>query len=296
MIRGRGIARRRSLAVSLSDEMDDLRPQYPSFPFVRLPEEGASAVMTWLGLDEPFPARQVCDRRTGTAGWFLCRFHDRARIAFDGRLRRQPAGTTVLWAPGQRHYYASSARPFSHSYVFVAGPSADRLARACGAATNRPLAGVDRGALDYYIYGLIVERLGGRSADSEVIENLLANLLALVGRSYRGQADPVDPRVARVKRMLDRHFDRPFALADLAGEVHVSVPHLCELFQGAYRTSPMAYLQGRRLQQARYLLHDRSLSIAQIARRVGYDDPKYFSRVFRRHVGTSPTAFRRQHG
>ncbi len=56
--------------------------------------------------------------------------------------------------------------------------------------------------------------------------------------------------------------------------------------------SPINYLIGVRLRQARYLLLDRQLQISEIARRVGYDDLFHFSKLFKKHFGLSPRALR----
>lgn len=272
--------------------VDDLRAQYPDFPFARFDDPPVGSIMNWLGLNEEFPADQICDRSGGTVEYFICQFYDPVLIDLDGELRTYPPGTLVIWAPGQPQVYGAEAAPFRHSYVFAVTRSLQRLMRTLDIPTSQPLLGLPRDRFEYYIYGLIAERFAGARSDSQAVENLLANLVMLISEWHRGQAQKVDERAQRVRRALETRFAATFSLADLARLTHVSVPHLCALYKQAYGVSPLADLATIRIRQARYLLQDQRLSVAEVARRIGYEDPKYFSRVFRQHVGVSPRAFR----
>ena len=68
------------------------------------------------------------------------------------------------------------------------------------------------------------------------------------------------------------------------------------MFNREVGISPWDYLNRYRVAQARQLLQATADSVQVIARRVGITDPAYFSRVFRRIVGESPTDFRRGNG
>jgi AraC-like DNA-binding protein len=68
-----------------------------------------------------------------------------------------------------------------------------------------------------------------------------------------------------------------------------------EVFRRVMGTTPAGYICGLRMAKARGLLLDPDLPIGDIAALCGYDDPLYFSRVFRRECGVSPTEYRR-HG
>ena len=67
---------------------------------------------------------------------------------------------------------------------------------------------------------------------------------------------------------------------------------LYRLFMQEYGVSPAAYLREKRLAHARQLLQSSGLHVAEIARSVGYPDPLYFTKVFTRRFGCTPTAFR----
>ena len=123
------------------------------------------------------------------------------------------------------------------------------------------------------------------------------------------QVDALPERFARVlgeyeryltaERNLTPHTVRAYT-ADVAGllehAARLGIP-LPEL-RGAVRRSTgegvKEYLLGIRLSRAKELLARTDLPVAGVARRVGYEDPAYFSRLFSRRVGMAPVRFRAQ--
>jgi len=77
-------------------------------------------------------------------------------------------------------------------------------------------------------------------------------------------------------------------LEALSRRVHLSIPHLCAQFKRYFGVSVIGYVIQLRLHQAAYLLQDQTLTITDVARRVGYDDIFYFSKLFKSRYGASP--------
>jgi len=70
---------------------------------------------------------------------------------------------------------------------------------------------------------------------------------------------------------------------------------LCQLFKARTGLAPLEWLIRYRIEQAGKLLKDSGFPVAEIARRVGFDDPSFFARVFRKRTGLSPSSYRRKH-
>ncbi|MGV9499312.1 AraC family transcriptional regulator [Streptomyces sp. NPDC003642] len=107
---------------------------------------------------------------------------------------------------------------------------------------------------------------------------------------YRGLADPV------LAPALEAFHDRPaqaWTVASLAARSGVSRALFAKRFTRLMGRSPLAYLTECRLDEAAALLTDTDLSIARVAKAVGYADAFGFSAAFKRHKGLSPSAFRR---
>ncbi|MDD3925095.1 MAG: AraC family transcriptional regulator [bacterium] len=85
------------------------------------------------------------------------------------------------------------------------------------------------------------------------------------------------------------------SLDDLAAEMGSSKCHFIRQFKRATGISPWLYILRLKVDKAKELLLDPRNSVADVARIVGFSDPNYFSRVFSKTAGISPSAFRRNY-
>ena len=90
---------------------------------------------------------------------------------------------------------------------------------------------------------------------------------------------------------LEQHiFDSSLTVAQIAACAGVSETYFRRIFQAVYNQSPKQYIQSKRLSQAQAILESGHFtSIQSVAAMVGYEDPLYFSRAFKRKYGTAPS-------
>ncbi len=103
-----------------------------------------------------------------------------------------------------------------------------------------------------------------------------------------------DERVDRAVAYLLKHFAENPDAAALARECHLSVSRFAHLFRETTGTSPLRYLENLRIWRAQEMLIGTSRSIKEISQSVGFADPLYFSKAFRRKAGVGPRDFRKQ--
>ncbi len=122
----------------------------------------------------------------------------------------------------------------------------------------------------------------------EIIYRLLAGAqgsrmrhLATIG----GQAH----RMARAVKKLSESFDRPFRAEDMARELGMSVSGFHAHFKAVTAMSPLQFQKQLRLQEARRLMLSEGLDASEAGYRVGYRDPSFFSREYKRQFGDAPT-------
>ena len=96
----------------------------------------------------------------------------------------------------------------------------------------------------------------------------------------------------RVRDRIDREFDRPLNVEELASGVHMSAGHLSRRFRAAYGESPYSYLMTRRIERAMALIRRGDLSITDICFGVGFSSLGTFSTRFSELVGLSPSRYR----
>lgn len=102
-------------------------------------------------------------------------------------------------------------------------------------------------------------------------------------------------RFARAKNLFDARFQEPrLQISDVAETLHITTNHLSKLFRQEVGMSALDYLQGVRLEYAIHLLRDHSLTVQEIAHESGFETANYFTRLFRRKTGMTPSAFRKQ--
>jgi transcriptional regulator GlxA family with amidase domain len=95
------------------------------------------------------------------------------------------------------------------------------------------------------------------------------------------------------KREICSRLDQAVPLAELARAVNVSPGHFVRAFKQSTGQPPHRWLVEQRIEKARQLLVNTSLSLAEIALACGFSDQSHFARAFSRAMHTSPSAWRR---
>jgi len=119
----------------------------------------------------------------------------------------------------------------------------------------------------------------------------LASLLLIELRRTVAVED-VDPGVRRVFDVIEAEFRRDLSLRDVAARVGLSRGYLTTLVRNRTGRTVQQWITERRLAEARKLLAETSKPVSIVGRDVGWPDPAYFARVFKRSVGTSPRQWR----
>ena len=102
-----------------------------------------------------------------------------------------------------------------------------------------------------------------------------------------------DEGIGRALLLIHQQPAKPWTVATLARQVHMSRSRFAERFRMAMDQSPMTYIAEWRLQRALALLANQGVNVAEIADRVGYRSTTAFSRAFKNRFGRAPSAFRR---
>ena len=102
---------------------------------------------------------------------------------------------------------------------------------------------------------------------------------------------------ARAVELILLHYNQPeLSVEWVSRELKVSAVHLRRIFLKHSNSSPIKYINHIRLEQAKKLLQFSNLTIGEIALSVGYTDALYFSRIFKNHLGLSPTEYKKYIG
>lgn len=141
----------------------------------------------------------------------------------------------------------------------------------------------------------VQRRIRGKAA--AITADMAAIEWLLVSAAFNPEpcaADPARPSnaLAALLQAIDADLGKPWSLDQLARRAHTSRASVVRLFHGGVGTSPAAYLQQRRMQEAASLLRRGQHAVSEVAERVGYSSQAAFSTAFRRHFGCAPSAVR----
>lgn len=92
---------------------------------------------------------------------------------------------------------------------------------------------------------------------------------------------------------INDNYQLPITISAIADVINCDRRRLAYLFEKQIGLSPIQYLTEYRLKQAKYLLRSTSIPINEIAEYVGYTDPYYFCKLFKKHYSCTPTQFRK---
>lgn len=233
------------------------------------------------------------DRPRGTGDRLMMYFHQACEVT-DGEGRRlRPPGSLVFWPSGSPHFYGSGQGPWCHSWLHGDGKVMDQLFKQTGVLENRVITGFDGSRFASFLEAVHRELSHGDRADGLILQNLLENMLREVRRHGSPMAG-IPKGLAEVHRHLENNYRQVGTVAQWAAMAGYSVPHFSALWRKNYGSSPLHFAINLRLGQAAYLLRDQNLTVAAIAEACGFEDLYYFSRLFKKHQGKSPRAYRKE--
>lgn len=151
--------------------------------------------------------------------------------------------------------------------------------------------------LERYWQGVINEWASRQRPEAYLRMRSWARLIVLEllqDNAQRGRLryEPLDPLITQMLDELNQHLDAPLSLRALASRSGYSPQHLNRLFNKALGMTPLQYQAKLRLERAAALLSEGKLTVRGVAERLGFDDPYYFSRLFKQHFGQSPAEHR----
>ena len=122
--------------------------------------------------------------------------------------------------------------------------------------------------------------------NSKYLHQLFSSLLSLLA----SRSEAAYPYKRAIEMLEDITVNA--SVEDIAKMYKVSIPHFIRSFKNCYGTTPCQYRISCQLALARNLLRDTTLPLAAVAEECGFSDPFYFSRIFKRHTGVSPSRYR----
>ncbi len=132
--------------------------------------------------------------------------------------------------------------------------------------------------------------------EPEKMTSAMRILDACTGYEYlKGLIRHADGRIdLRLAAHINDRLTEELTVRGLCSEFHLSHSEIYSIFREYFNATPAEYIKSRRLDKACRLLKETDMPVGEIARRCGIPDYNYFSKIFKRSLGTSPREYRKQ--
>lgn len=225
------------------------------------------------------------------AGWY--ELYDKRTIL--------KAGEFVILPAGVPHTYGASDNPWTIYWVHFSGEHSSIYAKGAQTPQSIDVKVNSRIGNRNLLFDemLVTLEKGEQLEDLRYVSSLLHYYLATMRYLYQyrhAQPDksiaPIDAVIHYMKENIETHI----TLEDIARYMGYSVSHFSAFFRQHTGHSPIQYLNIIRIERACELMRETDLKLNQISNLVGIEDNYYFSRLFSKQMGMSPTAYRAQFG
>jgi AraC family transcriptional regulator, transcriptional activator of pobA len=220
-----------------------------------------------------------------------------------------PHAPVVITIPPETVHGFRFAKEVEGNVVTVPFGRVERLLDSCPGARDMflrpqvvPLArpGLPALEIERLTAAIAVEFAASSAWRSPLIEAHLVAMLVLVARLVSDHVvqserfSPLNRRAMEFRVLVDRTYRNRLSVAEYAAKLGTSQTHLNRICRAAFNESALALIDRRIILEATRDLTFTLKSIKEIAVSLGFDDQAYFTRFFTKHVGLSPTQFRRR--
>ena len=205
----------------------------------------------------------------------------------------------VLYQPRQEQKYDYFCEDKPEVYwIHFTGSDVKNILRKYEIPMDDPIFYSGASAAYAYLFKEIINEIQTcRVGYEELLTMYLRQIFLLVQRSRQEQNPTVNSYIQNemeyARRYFNEHYNSAISIEEYAQSRSMSVSWFQRNFKQFVNCSPTQYILTCRVNNATCLLETTDYSLAEIAAIIGYDDPLYFSRLFRKLKGMSPSQYRK---
>lgn len=196
------------------------------------------------------------------------------------------------------HYKSSTTNPWSIYLVHFNGKNADHLYFRYTKQTDLDPIKIPFNEQKCDLFLKIIQLLE-RSYEDAYLElsnsYLVQFITTLVYQPLITSITETNNPVSKSINFMKKHIDQPLTISELASEQSLSISRYSEVFKFETGSSPISYFIHLKMQKSCQYLYFTNMSIKEIAVAVGFSDPYYFSRMFKKVLGISPSKYKSEY-
>ncbi|MDD3334328.1 MAG: AraC family transcriptional regulator [Eubacteriales bacterium] len=220
-------------------------------------------------------------------------------VEIDGEMIRVDAGHCLIYRSSvrQMYVYSTQANPVAYYCHFV-GPAADEAIAQLQPQDRIIYEIVDRTALEglfhqlTQVYYTELFRVKHKPIFNLEANGILLQLIGMLARNDMAKTDFGQNKIWIATEYFIEHFREDIDLTEYASSLNLSISRFAHLFTQKSGISPHKFILNLRMDEAKELLLSSQMNVNEISESVGFSDPSYFSRLFCKSTGYSPTQYR----
>ena len=223
----------------------------------------------------------------------------KAHFHFGEEERIVTAGHIVLYRPKEPQKYEYYGKDQTQVFwVHFTGNDVTNILRSYGITNNKKVFYCGSSLDNQNLFRKMINELQmSKENYAEMLEMYLRQIFITMQRAFIGtikkeKARVVD-KIEKATVYFNENYSQEINIDEYAEQMHVSVSWFIRNFRESTGLTPMQYILSKRIYNAEILLQDPSYNVSEISRVVGYDNPLYFSRIFKKAKGLSPSEYRK---
>lgn len=219
------------------------------------------------------------------------------KLLLDGKVHSLDAGSFLLLDCQQRFRIDIAVDPWHYRIAFVCGSTLpyyrslfpkDHLSL----IHISPYSSLSMGMEQLYAQ-YPGKRLSQKLSISGLLEYMTASCISLLLNTLE-PPNQIPSYIEEIHTLFEQKFQEIYSLDDLEKQFGISKYRLCREFSAAYGTSPLQYLNKRRIDVAKHLLLTTDYRIHEVGSMVGIDNTNHFITLFRKYTGNTPLEYKQR--
>ncbi|MFC0212769.1 helix-turn-helix domain-containing protein [Paenibacillus chartarius] len=240
------------------------------------------------------------DRPAGSGNYAFVLFKSSSEVILNGRIMPVEKNTYVLFRPTTRYIYRDAEKPFINDWFHVDGADLEAFLERTRFPLDTPVKAVDPLLISRCIMELTSIHRSAGSFREEIIDSEIRTLLMKLCHLLERPAlnDKASRYYLQFSRLRNELFSSPEthrSVETLATYMNLSKSYFQHIYKELFGCSVVTDIINSRLEHAKYLLKNSSLSISAISAMCGYENDTHFMRQFKKFVGVTPSQYKSKH-
>ena len=224
----------------------------------------------------------------------------KAHFYFDGKEKVIHKGNMILFRPGetQMYYYYATEKPEAY-WVHFTGYDVNRILDYYQMPKGENVFFTGTSPDYQWLFRQMIQELQLRRVNYDDLLNMMLRHIFLMINRYlkEGQTASSDVinEIEKATHYFNENYNKQIKIEEYAEKCHMSACWFINNFKKITKVTPMQYIVSLRITNAINLIENTDYNITEIANAVGYDNSLYFSRLFHKHTGMSPSEYKKKY-